>query len=227
MGSCGVMGYHALDVAVDGNYAYVTGDPVANVGWLTIVDISNPANPFEAADDRIASDVDGVAVEGDHCFVAADSGVYIYYVSDPTDPSVPRRFGLPYGIDGRGVDGQGSYAYVAAGSGGLYIINRSARQIGQYNTPGYARGVAVAGNYAYVADGSSGLRVIEVADRYNPTEVGFYDTDGYAYDVAVDGDYIYVADGDEGLVILRFEVVQEEVQAELFLPLLLRSYPQL
>ena len=35
------------------------------------------------------------------------------------------------------------------------------RQIGYYDTPGYACGVAVANNYAYVADGSAGLRIIE------------------------------------------------------------------
>lgn len=35
------------------------------------------------------------------------------------------------------------------------------RQIGYYDTPGYAFGVAIANNYAYVADGGSGLRIIE------------------------------------------------------------------
>jgi len=48
----------------------------------------------------------------------------------------------------------GNYAYVAAGVGGLLVIDVSnpakPKPVGGYDTSGSARGVAVSGNYAYV-----------------------------------------------------------------------------
>jgi uncharacterized secreted protein with C-terminal beta-propeller domain len=76
------------------------------------------------------------------------------------------------------------------------------REVGAYDTPGYAYGVVVAGNYAYVADRHGGFRVIDVSTPSNPREVGAYDTPGYAFGVAVSGNYAYVADGWEGLRVI-------------------------
>jgi len=56
---------------------------------------------------------------------------------------------------------QNGYAFVAAGGGGLFIIDVSnpanPQRVGGYDTGGEAYGVAVSGNYAYVADGYGGL----------------------------------------------------------------------
>ncbi len=64
---------------------------------------------------------------------------------------------------------KGSYAYVAAASSGLRIIDidisnpSSPFEIGYYDTPGSAQGVALSGDYAYVADGSvGGLCIIDL-----------------------------------------------------------------
>jgi hypothetical protein len=78
----------------------------------------------------------------------------------------------------------------------------SPREVGFYDTPGYAFGVVVSGAYAYVADGGAGLRVIDVSDPSSPREVGVYDTPGNARGVAVSGSYAYVADGYEGLRVI-------------------------
>jgi hypothetical protein len=57
----------------------------------------------------------------------------------------------------------GAYAYVAAGSSGLRVIDVSDPaapvEVGFYDTPGEAWGVAVAGDYVHLADGSAGLDV--------------------------------------------------------------------
>jgi hypothetical protein len=100
----------------------------------------------------------------------------------------------------------GSYAYVADGYAGLRVIDvsnpSSPREVGFYDTPGYASGVAVSGTYAYVADRGAGLRVIDVSNPSSPREVGFYDTPGGAWGVAVSGTYAYVAAYDAGLRVI-------------------------
>jgi hypothetical protein len=54
------------------------------------------------------------------------------------------------------------------------------REVGFFDTPGFALDVYVSGNYAYVADGYAGLRVIDVSNPANPREVGYFDTPDYA-----------------------------------------------
>ena len=94
----------------------------------------------------------------------------------------------------------GNYAYVAALTAGLRIIDISnpavPTEAGFYVTPGrMPRGVAVAGNYAYVADSDHGLRIVDISNPSAPTEAGLYDTPESALGVAVAGNYAFVADG--------------------------------
>ncbi|MFO7918974.1 MAG: PQQ-binding-like beta-propeller repeat protein [Anaerolineae bacterium] len=98
----------------------------------------------------------------------------------------------------------GDHAYVAAGDGGLRVVDVAdpshPSEVGSCDPPGNAYGVAVSGNCAYVADGN--LRVIDVSDPSDPSEVGSCDTLGSAYAVAVSGDHAYVADYDGGLWVV-------------------------
>jgi len=104
------------------------------------------------------------------------------------------------------VDVSGSYAYVAATSAGLVVVNVADRAkpsiVATHDTPGSANDVVVAGNYAYVADGSAGLRIVNVATPSAPTLAGVYDSPGDAQDVAVSGNLAFVADGSGGLVVV-------------------------
>ena len=104
------------------------------------------------------------------------------------------------------VAAQGDRAHVAAGEGGLIVVDISNPanpvRLGGYYTGGYSYGVAVVGRYAYMADGSAGLRVIDIADPANPVQVGVYDTAGEARGVAVNGNYAYVADYSAGLQLI-------------------------
>jgi len=103
----------------------------------------------------------------------------------------------------------GNYAYVAAHSGGLHIIDFSdvsnPKRVGGYDKGGfYARAVAVSSHYAYVVgflwDGppqavSQVLQIIDISNRANPILVARYNVSGYAAAVAVSGNYAYVAGG--------------------------------
>jgi hypothetical protein len=104
------------------------------------------------------------------------------------------------------VDANGGFAYVAAGSTGLQIVNVGTPSTpfiaGSLDTPGNANDVRVAGNLAYIADGSSGLRIIDVSNPSAPVLVGALDTTGEANDVMVVGNRVFVADGASGLQII-------------------------
>ena len=93
---------------------------------------------------------------------------------------------------------QGDYAYIAAGEGGLRIVDISDStqlvEVGCYDTPGSATSVTVGGSYAYVGDDTYGLRIIDITNPGTPTEAGFYATINYVEGVAISGNYAYVAD---------------------------------
>jgi hypothetical protein len=105
------------------------------------------------------------------------------------------------------VDVNGGFAYVAAGSTGLQVVNVSNPAapviVGSLDTPGNANDVRVVGSRVYVADGSSGLRIIDVTSPATPVLLGALDTPGDASDVVVEGDLAYVADGASGVHIIN------------------------
>lgn len=104
------------------------------------------------------------------------------------------------------VDVSGAYAFVAAGSAGLQVVdisNKSNPQIvAALDTPGTALDIRVVGSFAYVADGENGLQIISIANALAPVLIGAVDTPGKAYDVAVEGGTCYVADGSAGLQVI-------------------------
>ncbi len=112
----------ASNVAVAGNYAYVTS---FNDDALTIIDISDPANPTHAgviSGAGAPNYLDGasnVAVAGNYAYIASsyDDALTVIDISDPANPT---------------------HAGVISGAGAPNYLG------GAYN-------VAVAGNYAYVA----------------------------------------------------------------------------
>jgi hypothetical protein len=103
------------------------------------------------------------------------------------------------------VDVAGNYAYIAAGSAGLVVVdvtNRSAPSIvATLDTSGNANDVKVVSGIAYVADGASGLQVVNVSNPASPQLIGTLDT-ADAWDVSVSGGTAYVADGAAGLKII-------------------------
>lgn len=98
-----------------------------------------------------------------------------------------------------GVAVNGNYAYVAAGSAGLQVVdvtNRSNPQIvASLSLPGNENDVRLLANFAYIAAGSSGLHVVDITNPLAPVLRGTFSTSGTALDVAVRGNTAYVANG--------------------------------
>jgi hypothetical protein len=104
------------------------------------------------------------------------------------------------------VDVAGNYAYVAAGSAGLVVVDVNDRSnpviVATLDTPGNANDIRVVGTRAYVADGTSGLQIIDISTPGSPAILGSLDTPGDADDVVVAGTRAYLADGSAGLRII-------------------------
>src|SRR6266404_5661805 len=104
------------------------------------------------------------------------------------------------------VDVSGNFAYVAAGSSGLQVVDVSdhvhPHVVVSRSLPGNANDVVIAGNYAYVAAGSAGLQIVNISNPLSPTVSGSLNTGGVAWDVVVKGTQAYIANGANGLVIV-------------------------
>ncbi|MCL5074244.1 MAG: hypothetical protein M1136_01130 [Chloroflexi bacterium] len=163
-----------------------------------------------------------MAVQGNHAYIGLGPRLVVLDVSDPARPAVVGESAPLPGVV-QGVAMAGNYAYVAAGSSGLRIIDvsnaTSPREVGYYVTAGDARGVVLAGDRAYVAN-VDGLRIIDVSNATSPREVGYYVTAGYAEGVALASNYAYVAAGSSGLWILRFTAPLTPLTYPVYLPLI-------
>jgi len=104
------------------------------------------------------------------------------------------------------VDVDQDYAYVAAGSAGLQIVDIRDKInpliVGALDTPGIAIDVKISGNFAYIADGTAGLQIIEISDPTLPVLAGVVDTPGVARALVLSSTRAYLADGASGLIII-------------------------
>lgn len=94
-----------------------------------------------------------------------------------------------------------SALYVAAGPGGLLMVNADATaRIGALAVPGLAAAVALAEPYAYLAAAGpgGGLLAVDVGDPASPRLLDGAPTYGSAEDLAVAGGRAYVAEGLAG-----------------------------
>lgn len=109
------------------------------------------------------------------------------------------------------------YAYVAAGSAGLCIIDirnpYKPKVIGFHDTPGIARNIAVDSKNAYIADGDYGIQIVNIVDPTTPKLIGYYNTPGFCEDVAIKNNLVFIADGNRGLRIvdLKYPLNPKEI----------------
>jgi DNA-binding beta-propeller fold protein YncE len=93
----------------------------------------------------------------------------------------------------------GNYAFVAAGSAGLQIVNvadpRNPVIAASLPLPGNSNSVRVVGNLVFMAGGSSGLQIVDVTNPLAPVLRSALNTSGNALDVNIQGNVAYVANG--------------------------------
>ncbi len=190
------------NVVVSGYYAYVA----AGIDGLIIVDVSDPANPWEKGRFDDSGGAYDVAVAGDYAYVAwGTRGLVILDIRDKSDPKEKARCDPSSSGEAQGIDVVGDYVYLAKTDAGVYILDVSdpgdPEVVGHYNAK-YAMDVVVKGDHAFVANYDKGLLVLDISDKSDPQRVGSLDTDDHAWNLAVEGDHAYVADRNTGLVIM-------------------------
>jgi hypothetical protein len=110
----------------------------------------------------------------------------------------------------------GNFAYVAAGSSGLQVVDvtdrAQPRVVGSVDTAGVALTLRLAGTRAYVADETGGLAIIDVSIPTAPTLLHVVAIPGEAFDVAVAGNYAYVASTTVFMAVV--DLVQNRVVSQ-------------
>lgn len=177
-------------VAIQGNLAYIGVGP-----RLTILDISNPAQPVWLGETEPLPGIIGdIQIQANIAYVAAGkSGVRVV---DIAEPGTPKEIGFYDTLDSAyDLDLAGNYLYVADGSEMLILdVSNPATPIliGSFSKMYSIYAVEVAGEYAYLASDYGGLLILDISNPAMPVHVGSVDIPGYSNDVAIQGNYAYV-----------------------------------
>jgi len=217
-------------VDVDENYAYV-----AHSGCLWVVNVADPAHPYEEELQCYEPLARDALIVGDYAYVAGgqfgEEGIKIYDISQITTPVEVGTYQMAYAAAGdypEGMDLSGDY---------LFVVDRfsvdvldmsdpvSLTKVATFNKFWRSEDVDVIGNYAFVASGHRGLAVFDVSDptdpfevaRYDPYAIGNFETLGEMIRVAVNGDYAFVGT-TEGLAVLDVSTLYHPDLAS-FLPM--------
>ena len=167
----------ALNLTITGHYAYICCDR-----GLVIVDIEDPFKPrlVRVVSSGLASPR-AVEVQFRYAFVCDLDGIKVLDVTDLENPrhvaNVPMR-------EAKSIYVARTYAYVAAGSGGLKILdvtNPERPVLDQVFTAGgvindlhdVKLGITNVSEFAYLADGRNGLRVVQLTSAETPGNDGF------------------------------------------------------
>jgi hypothetical protein len=109
----------------------------------------------------------------------------------------------------RDIASQGTYAYIAAGSGGLRVVSLadtcSPAEVASVDVSNPAYAVAVTQGYAYLAAGSSGVAVIDIGDPIHPFLSTWVPLAGEAQRITIVGHFAYVAAGYGALRVLSLQ----------------------
>ena len=93
----------------------------------------------------------------------------------------------------------GNYAFVAADSAGVHVVDISdpanASLVATVATSGNAQSITVAGNYAYVGGGAGGLEIIDISDPASPVLLAATPQSGSATDASISASTAFVVNG--------------------------------
>jgi hypothetical protein len=190
------------EIAIQGRYAYITGNTADNI---QVIDISNPGAPAVMSSLSIGNDPRGIGAYGKYLYVlnyVADQ-VQIVDVSLPTAPRIVRTLSM----DGpRFIRFSGKYAYVSLNVPGtvniLDVSNpEAAYLVGSVTSLGTNLGdIMLAGRYAYVSSlDNSRLNVLDISNPTAPTLVKSVTTTA-PYHMHLQGRYLYTSNYDAATI---------------------------
>ncbi|MBU1049943.1 hypothetical protein KKG90_07985 [Candidatus Bipolaricaulota bacterium] len=192
---------YSLDIAIVGDMAYL----VVGTKGLLILDVSDPADPFEVGSHSTNGYAQAVAVSDHTAYVANRSeGVTLIDVSDPSRPVQIGVFDTPGSA--HSITIYNDLVLISDQRGGLQIAriqsDRALVAVSAIDTKGYPAAIAIADPYALVAVGDAGIEIIDLSNPNTPASIGHLDLSGDASDIAVYGHLAYVATGYRGVRIV-------------------------
>ncbi|HEV7485689.1 MAG TPA: Ig-like domain-containing protein [Thermoanaerobaculia bacterium] len=100
----------------------------------------------------------------------------------------------------------GRYALVAAGAGGLQVVDAddpgALVVVATLPLAGQLNDIRLDGNRAYLAAGDAGVHIVDITAPLSPQLVTTIDTPGNALELSVNGGSLYVADGASGIQVI-------------------------
>lgn len=196
---------NAFDVAVQGNYAFVTSGTAGND--FHVIDISNPLVATEIASIPLAAGANGVDVQGNYAYVVTDVTGNDFHIIDISNPRVPvevRSINLSTTATDVVVRGRYAYVTIARAEDAFQVVDISDPLnpfvMSTIPLDAAANAVTVQGNYAYVTTSLSGddFHVINISDPMNPVDIFSLNLPDTANDIVVQGRYVYVVTNAEG-----------------------------
>lgn len=213
----------SYDVALSGDFAYISSGMASG---LRVLDISDPSSPYEVGQ-SINNDTcfevpvwmtNKIEVSGNFVYMLYFDGtwsfknfrLYIYDVKDPSNPVQRGYITLPDKCTDLFING--NYAFISSqnwnGFNGLKIIDVTDPDqpyiIGSISSSGMPNNIFVKDNIVYIADNNSVI-LFDVSDPTSPVELGNYIPENelpLIHKVLVQGNYIFIIDATYGLRVL-------------------------
>lgn len=192
------IGDHGNDVDVDGNYAYVAAKKSSK--GLTIVDVSDPANPFVESTEDVGEKAGYITKDGNYAYIGVrtSEGLAIADVSNPSNPETIAI--LDIDNEGHQIVISGNVLFMGVDDDDMSFISVD---ISDKENPEYldildlddeTLAAHISGNYIYagVDDDSNGLRVIDISDPEDLREVGSLDVGEEVNAIEISGAVAYV-----------------------------------
>jgi hypothetical protein len=208
------------DVAVSGNYAYVSmqeHEKRENRGML-VYDVSNPSQPNQVGFVNTDHSSWAIAVQGNYAYIpelielvetGQPSNLLIFDISNPASPleagKADTTVNAPIAMC---IEVVGKYAYVGDQTNGLRIFDISNPaapvEVGSLPDIRMVEDLVVVGDKVFTASYAY-VSVVDVSNPAKPVLEDMYTSSGLSMGIDAVGNTIYVVDFDGGLVILNYE----------------------
>jgi hypothetical protein len=218
--------YWAIDIVEHTVYMLHNG----STSFLSLVDITDPRHPVEAAVHELPRKVLDISVSGNYLYATSSrDGLFVIDITDPTTPidvaHLPGQFSS--------IAIQGTVAYLAAGDAGMHILDISDPAdpiaIGVYQTDSMpVSKVFLEGNLAYLIDRydtqgtryvfyqygppslSGVVRVVDITNPAQPAEVSSFTMPVEIWTMTVKENMAFLATGS----LRIFDLTSPETPAE-------------
>jgi len=168
-----LLGESVYDVARAGSFAYL-----ADSLGLTVVDVSDPANPVRTGGFLLPEGATRIVVAGNVAYLRNEysldyeNQVWVVSILEPDHPVLVGSISAPAEITDVAV--AGNMAYLAVQEEGIEIVDTGdpahPRLVGTYSPQGEAMSLAISGKLLYIASFDSSHGFLEIVDLSTPSE---------------------------------------------------------